>query len=172
MSKNLNELILSSFFIALGIVTPMAFHIFGGAGPIFLPMHIPVLCAGFFLSWPFALAVGLMTPMLSSFLTGMPPVFPMMFIMMLELALYALSISLLKNILKNIYIKLIISMIIGRIGAGIAVFLLASFFAAKLPSPSIFVYGSILKGMPGILVQLIFIPAIVFSLKKFKPSLA
>ena len=32
--------------IALCVVLPMAFHAIANAGPIFLPMHIPVLLCG------------------------------------------------------------------------------------------------------------------------------
>lgn len=40
------ELVLSALFIALGVVLPMVFHAIG-AGPVFLPMHIPVLLRDF-----------------------------------------------------------------------------------------------------------------------------
>ena len=36
--------------IALCVVLPMAFHAIANAGPIFLPMHIPVLLCGLALS--------------------------------------------------------------------------------------------------------------------------
>ena len=43
------KIVLSGLFIALGVVVPMIFHTVNLAGPIFLPMHIPVLLAGFLL---------------------------------------------------------------------------------------------------------------------------
>ena len=43
------QLTVSGFFIALGLILPMLFHLAGGMGVVFLPMHLPVLLAGFFL---------------------------------------------------------------------------------------------------------------------------
>ena len=69
------NLVLTAFCIALCIVLPMAFHAIG-AGATFLPMHIPVLLCGLLCGWPFGAACGLIGPLLSSLLTGMPPAFP------------------------------------------------------------------------------------------------
>ena len=68
------NLVLTAFCIALCIVLPMAFHAIG-AGATFLPMHIPVLLCGLLCGWPFGAACGLIGPLLSSLLTGMPPAF-------------------------------------------------------------------------------------------------
>lgn len=170
-SHSTKQLVLSGVFIAIGVVLPIVFHAITGGGSIFLPMHIPVLMAGFFLSIPYALAVGVLTPLLSSLLTGMPPIFPVLPFMIFELATYGVIISLLyRKYNMNVYVSLIISMICGRIMAGIAVWALATFFMAKLPSPIIFITGAVTKGIPGILIQLIFIPAIVIAVNKNKTS--
>lgn len=167
MQRNsVKELVLSGLFIALGLILPVVFHPLG-AGPTFLPMHIPVLLAGFVLSLPFAAAVGVATPIVSSFLTGMPPAFPILPYMAFELAAYGAAASLLYRRLKlNIYLALIGSMLIGRAVSAIVVWVLASFFMAKLPGPVAFVTGGIVTGIPGIVIQLVFIPAIVFVLDK------
>ncbi|MBS4539407.1 ECF transporter S component [Clostridium sp. D2Q-11] len=163
------KLILSSVFIALGLVLPIVFHTIGGGGSMFLPMHIPVLIGGFFLNIPFAVAVGVLTPLLSSLLTGMPPIFPVLPFMAVELATYGAIISLLsKKYNMNIYVSLITSMLFGRIMAGMMVWILATFFMAELPSPIIFIQGAVIKGIPGIMIQLIFIPVIIISIKKYK----
>jgi len=164
--KSVMETVLSGLFIAIGLVLPIIFHAFG-AGSTFLPMHIPVLIAGFALSLPFAVAVGAITPILSSLLTGMPPVFPVLPFMVVELAAYAAVTSLLyKKFKLNVYITLVCSMIAGRIAASIVVWILATFFMAELPNPVIFVTGAITQGIPGIIVQIVFIPGIVFVLYK------
>lgn len=165
-NKSVRETVLSGLFIALGLFLPSIFHLFG-AGSTFLPMHIPVLIAGFCVSLPFAVAVGAITPILSSIITGMPPFFPIMPYMVFELAAYGAAASLLYRKLKlNVYISLIFSMIIGRIIAGISVWVLATIFLAKLPSPIIFLSGSIAKSIPGIIIQIIFIPIIIIALHK------
>ncbi|MBM7562784.1 ECF transporter S component [Fusibacter tunisiensis] len=166
--KPIHQLVLSGVFIAIGVVLPIAFHAIGGAGAIFLPMHIPVLVAGFFLNIPYAAAVGILTPLLSSLFTGMPPVFPMLPIMMVELPVYAIVISLLTQKTKlNLFIKLLVAMAGGRIAAGGCVYVLATFFSAKLPGPDVFIKGSVVTGLPGIGIQLLLIPAVIVALDKF-----
>ena len=48
MKKTVNakNLAFCALCIALCVVLPMAFHTIANAGMIFLPMHIPVCCAG------------------------------------------------------------------------------------------------------------------------------
>ena len=72
---NIREIVMGGFFIALGVVMPMAFHALN-LGKVFLPMHIPVLLSGFFAGPIIGLLVGLITPLLNSVLTGMPPFMP------------------------------------------------------------------------------------------------
>lgn len=168
-SKNVRELVLGAMFIGMGVVLPIAFHSVGGAGPVFLPMHLPVFFAGLMINPYLAGLVGFLTPFLSSMLTGMPPIFPMMPIMMMELATYGFVTSyLVYQQKKKLLPVLCISMVTGRMVAGAMVWLLGSFFAPNLPGPMIFLSGSILTGIPGILIQLIFIPSVVgvMSLRK------
>ncbi|ERT58034.1 LytS/YehU family sensor histidine kinase [Peptoniphilus koenoeneniae] len=161
------ELVLSGLLIALGLVLPMAFHLFKAGGPVFLPMHIPVLLGGMILSPVFALLVGVLTPIVSNLLTSMPPLMPMLPIMIVELGLYGLVASILRKKLNlNVFISLIISMIIGRIGAGLVVYVMTSVFAVQFAPPIAFVIGGISKGIPGIIIQLIFIPIIVKAVEK------
>jgi hypothetical protein len=165
-NKSVREVVLSGLFIAIGLILPMVFHAFG-AGSTFLPMHIPVLLAGFVISIPFAIAVGVLTPFLSSVLTGMPPIFPILPYMVFELAVYGAVASLLYRKLKlNVYISLVGSMIAGRIVSSVIVWVLATFFTAKLPGPITFITGGVVSGIPGIIIQIVFIPAIVLVLSK------
>lgn len=165
--NNLIQIATAGLFIAFGIVLPMMFHVIG-LGSTFLPMHIPVLLSGFVLDAPMAAAVGAITPFLSSIFTGMPPAFPVMPYMVCELAAYGYVTSLFyKKMHRNVYTSLICSMISGRIVSGMAVWILATLFAAKLPGPITFITASVTKGLPGIAIQLIFIPGIVLLLRKY-----
>jgi len=158
---NTKKISLSGLLIALGLILPIAFHAFGGAGKIFLPMHLSVLVAGFLLPPVNALAVGMLTPFLSSVLTGMPVTFPMMPIMIVELGTYALVISLLnKKRIESIYVKLVVAMLSGRIMAGLMVFAMVNVVGLKM-NALVFVQGSIVTGLPGIIIQLIMIPLVV-----------
>lgn len=159
------KLVLMAIFIALGIVLPISFHLFGtGLASVISPMHIPVFIAGGFLGPIAGLVVGTITPALSSLFTGMPPVIPMLPIMVVELAIYGYITGYLfrvKNL--NIYVSLVISMLLGRIGAGGVVWLLVHIFSiTHLPvNPLVFIQGTIVKGLPGIIIQLVLVPLIV-----------
>lgn len=162
-----NEIILSGLLLATGIILPMIFHMFSLTGPIALPMHIPVLIGGFLLSPHLSLLLGAITPFLSSVLTGMPVLFPMAIIMSVELGTYGLVASLATRKYKLSPITaLIISMVAGRITAGITVALLVQIFGVKM-NPLMFVKGAIISGIPGIIIQLIFIPALIYAIKSY-----
>ena len=74
MKKTVNakNLAFCALCIALCVVLPMAFHAIANAGMIFLPMHIPVLLCGLACGWPYGLICGVLGPLLSGVLTGMP----------------------------------------------------------------------------------------------------
>lgn len=164
------EMVLAGMFIALGVMLPIAFHAVGAAGPVFLPMHIPVLMAGFVLSPVFALIVGMVTPLLSSVLTGMPPLMPMAFIMMIELGIYGLVVSLLSKRLNSIF-TLLTAMVVGRIAAGIMVMILVNAVGIKFAPPLVYLKGAVITGIPGMIVQLVFIPALLVLVKRRNPKI-
>lgn len=164
MSKT-KELVLAGLFIAFGYVLPMIFHMFSMGGPTFLPMHIPILIAGLILSPKIALIIGIITPIFSSFFTGMPPLYPMLPIMVVELAVYGFIAALcVQKFNLNYYISLIIAMLVGRIGAGLVVAVLAVGFNLNM-HPINYVLGAIITGIPGILIQLVVIPPLVYVIK-------
>ena len=112
-NKTVKELILSGLFIALGVVLPTIFHALG-TGSTFLPMHIPVLIAGFVVSLPFAVLIGAITPLLSTLLTGM--LHSRITLYVFELAIYGAAECLFYRKFKlNVYISLICSMIVGNL---------------------------------------------------------
>lgn len=161
------EITLSGLLLASGILLPMVFHMFSLTGPIALPMHIPVLIGGFLLSPQYAVILGIITPVLSGLLTGMPVMFPMGIIMAFELGTYALTASLAtKKFSLPVIPSLIISMIAGRLAAGLTVAALVRLFGVKM-NPVMFVKGAIVTGIPGIIIQLIFIPALVYAIRAY-----
>jgi len=83
------NLILTAFFITLGVLIPFTTaHAFGVPGTVLLPMHIPVLLCGLMLGAREGLICGIVTPIISSLLTNMPSVYPMLPIMAGELGTY------------------------------------------------------------------------------------
>ncbi|MBN2897877.1 MAG: ECF transporter S component [Clostridia bacterium] len=159
------NLIMSGLFIAIGVVLPILFHTVNMLGPVFLPMHIPVLIAGFFLPPYLAMVVGAVTPLLSSVTTGMPILFPMGVIMMFELATYGAFVAWIRGRVASDYVALLSAMLIGRAVAGLVVFVLSIGFGVKM-NALLFVKGGIVTGLPGIAVQLILIPIVVRALRK------
>lgn len=156
--------------IALCVVLPFAFHTIPNAGAIFCPMHIPVIICGLVCGYNYALVCGVLGPLLSMLAVGMPTAADLPS-MMAELAVYGAAASVFmklintKNIYADIYISLILSMLCGRIVAGV---LKALIFARGDITFSAFVSAYFVTCLPGIIVQLIFIPAIYFALVKAK----
>ncbi len=170
MNKNrTNQIVLSGLLIALGVTLPMIFHFFGGVGKVFLPMHLPIIIGGFLLGSRYAVLVGVLTPLISSLTTGMPPTYPILPIMMVELGTYGLVISYLtKRGLASTWVKLVSAMILGRITAGLTVFILGIGFGLKM-NPIIYLKTAIVVGIPGLIIQLVIVPAFVnLNIRYFK----
>lgn len=164
--NSVREMVISSLFITMGLVLPVIFHFFG-LGSAFLPMHIPVLLSGFILPMPYAVAIGAITPFLSSIITGMPPIFPIMPYMVFELTVYAAVVSILSKKMKlNAYFTLVGSMIAGRSVAGVVVWVMIVLFGVKFPDPFVFIASAVTTGIPGIIIQFVAIPPMVVILKK------
>lgn len=159
------KITLSAMFIAFGIILPMIFHTVNLAGQIFLPMHIPILISGFLLGPYYGATIGIITPILSSLMTGMPPLIPIMPIMSFELCAYGFLTGFIFNKTKKIYISLIGAMIGGRLFSVIGAYLVSVTVAPKV-SPLMFVFGNLTTAIPGMLIQLIFIPILIKYLYK------
>jgi len=156
-------------FIALGLVLPFFTAQIPSLGSKLLPMHLPVLICGFVLGWPYGLIVGFITPLLRSVLFTMPPMYPTAVAMAFELAAYGVMTGLLYKLLpkKNIfiYISLLLSMLLGRIVWGIISLVLYN-FSGDAFTWSIFISSAFINAIPGIIIQIAFIPPIILALKK------
>ena len=160
-----NKLILTSLFIACGLLLPLAFHSFGMGGRTFLPMHLPVFMGGLLLGWLPGLIIGALTPVLSSLLTGMPPLIPSLPMMFVELALFGLvSGYLYHDKRKNIYFALITAMIVGRLGAAFVLMFFSDILGIKL-HPLTYVAATFMTGLAGVIFQIVFIPILVKRLE-------
>lgn len=158
-----------SLFLALSIILPITFHHFGLAGRIFLPMHIPVLICGFIIGPLGGVIIGLIAPVLSHFLTGMPPTYAVP-LMSLELPLYGLAAGLTyQRFGLNIYFALIVSMILGRFAFAFGLVILGRLIELPYGPLEFFaVSGAVVTGIPGIIIQIIIIPPIAAALKGIK----
>lgn len=164
------QLVLTALFIAIGVILPQAFHAIPNAGSIFLPMHIPVLVSGYAVGPLFGLLCGILTPILSHFIFGMPPT-PMLGQMICELGVYGLMTGVLNRTIKTRnglvknYLVLIGAMLCGRLTYGI---LNALVFRAGNYSLQAWTAAAFVTALPGIIIQLLLIPVLVDRLKKAK----
>jgi len=165
--NSVRRMTLSAVCIALCVVLPIAFHSIPDAGSVFLPMHIPVLICGMICGWPYGLLCGLLGPLTSSVLTGMPPV-AFLPAMMVECGTYGLVSGLVlkfirtKSTYADLYVALIVAMLAGRVVSGIAKALI---FTPGL-AMSAWITASFVTALPGILIQLLFLPSVVLTLMK------
>ncbi|HOB35431.1 MAG: ECF transporter S component [Firmicutes bacterium] len=163
------KIVLAGLFLALGLLLPFLTMQIPSLGQALLPMHIPVLMAGFALGGPWGLLIGLVTPVLRSVLFGMPPMFPHAAAMSFELAAYGLFTGLLYKALprKNwsVYVALVIAMIVGRVVWGAASLLIYGLQGNPFTG-QMFIAGAVLNAVPGIVLQLVLIPLLVFALQR------
>jgi uncharacterized membrane protein len=157
--------------LALAVLLPIAFHSFGIGGRVFLPMHLPVLLAGFLVGPVSGLIVGLLAPGLSYLLTGMPPTYAVP-LMSTELPIYGLVAGVTyRRLGLNIYISLLIAMLFGRVMFGLSLFILGMFINLPYDAAAFFSTGmTVVPGLPGIIIQLIFIPIIVAAVRRQRPG--
>jgi uncharacterized membrane protein len=166
-SSRVNLVAHTALYLALAVLLPIGFHVFGVGGRVFLPMHLPVLLAGF-LAGPFSgVIVGILAPGLSHLLTGMPPTYAVP-LMSTELPIYGLVAGLAYHRLKlNVYIALVVAMIFGRLMFGLSLFVLGVFIDLPYDTAAFFsTGGAVVTGLPGIIIQLVLIPIIVAAVKR------
>jgi hypothetical protein len=160
----IKEISFVAAFTALAVLTPWITHEIGGiaTGKMFLPMHIFILVAGLLLGWKQGLAVGILTPLISYSLSGMPLLMLLPFIT-IEVAAYGLFAGIFREKLKlNIWFSLLGAMIIGRVILFSSILLLPT----KLQAMS-YISGAVIAGWIGIVIQLIAVPVIVKALYNY-----
>ncbi len=155
--------------IALAVVLPQIVHLaFGQVGGVkWLPMYLPVLIGGCLLGSKWALAVGVLSPLTSFFITSasgaaMPAASRLPF-MMAELAVFALISGLFtKKINENgawAFVAVVCAQIVGR---GVFLTLAAAFSSALAPSV---VWAQIQTGFAGLIAQALIVPVIIIALR-------
>jgi hypothetical protein len=148
--------IFSACFIAAAVAIPAIAHQFNFAGPQWLPIQYFVLIAGYLLGWQVGLITGLFSVIFSFGLTHMPPmaILPQV---ILEAAVYGLSIGILRAKNLNIFTSLISAMVLGRAARMAYIFLFTKMSMTAFMAES----------WQGIILQIILIPAIILLLQKY-----
>lgn len=168
----LKNMVLSAMFLGIGLVLPFLTGQLKQLGNMLLPMHIPVLLCGLICGFKYGLVVGFITPVLRSILFSMPIMYPTAISMAFELATYGFVSGFLYSrskwhCIKALYKCMLISMLAGRIVWGLTQAILLGVGQSSF-TLSAFFTGAVINAIPGIIIQLIVIPAIMVSLKKSK----
>lgn len=164
------NLTLSAMFLAVGIVLPFLTGQIKQIGTMLLPMHIPVLLCGFICGWQYGLIIGFILPIFRSILFSMPVLFPTAIAMAFELATYGAVAGLLYSRSRwkcviALYRSLIIAMLSGRVVWGIVQMLLLGIRGNRF-TWQMFFAGAFLNAIPGIVLQLVFIPVVMVALNR------
>jgi len=154
------DLALCGVFGAMGMLLPVVFHMLQ-LGKMFMPMYLPLVTLAFFVR-PVATGItAFAVPLLSALLTGMPPFFPpVAVIMAVELSIMAVVIAAIHGLRPGLptLAVLIPVLLLGRIlGLGMVYGM-----AVIIDLPPTFVAAaSLISGWPGIILMMVVIPPLV-----------
>ena len=168
--KSVQTLITAAMMMALGLLLPFFTGQIPQIGGMLCPMHLPVLLCGLLCGWKYGALVGFVLPLLRGALFGMPPIFPTGIAMAFELAAYGFLTGFLYarsrwQCVFSLYRCLIAAMIGGRVVWGIVRVLLSG-VAGQAFTWQLFLSGALLTAIPGIVLQLVFIPAVMVALDR------
>ncbi len=171
-NDSLFRLLLSSLFLALGILLPFLTGQQPQINSVLLPMHIPVFLCSLLLGWRYGLLVGAVLPILRGAFFGFPVIYPTAIAMCFELGCYGFFSGWLYFILKNkinsigaLYTSLAVSMMVGRVARGLAQWAVLAIGNSNFPFAE-FMAGTILPSLPGVIIQMLIIPTIVIAAEK------
>ncbi len=170
MEKTTRKITLSALFLALGLVLPFLTGQVPQIGAMLLPMHIPVFLCGLICGWQYGGLVGFVLPLLRSGLFGAPLFFPAATAMAFELATYGLVAGLLYSrsrwqCLRALYRCLIPAMLAGRAVWGVVQAIQLGVSGSGF-TMEMFVAGAFLNAIPGIVLQLVLVPALMVALHR------
>ncbi len=164
------NLALMALFIAIGLVLPFLTGQIPQIGIMLSPLHYPVFLCAFLCGKREGTVVGLIIPLLRGLLFGMPPLYPMGLAMAAELATYGFLAGFIFekspwNCLIALYKALIIAIIGGRLVWGLSMLVLL-IPTSQAFTWTAFVSGAIVSTIPGTILQLVIIPALILALGK------
>lgn len=175
MKSEVKKMTEAAMFLALGILLPIAFHQFG-LGSIYEPMLLPVILCGFVTGPVYGALIGLLTPLLSSAFTGMPPlaVLPSMTVELVAMGFFTgLFFYLIKSkwLSLDIYLTLIPALLIGRILGGITNIIVYAIGVGQGTKAAYYTWlafwtSYFVTPWPGIVLQLVVIPLVLVALSK------
>ena len=168
--RPVQTLAMAAIMMALGFVLPFFTGQIPQIGGMLCPMHLPVLLCGLLCGWRYGLAVGFLLPLLRSVTLGMPPMFPTAVAMAFELAAYGFLAGFLYarsrwQCVVALYRCLIAAMLGGRVVWAVVRVILSG-VSGQAFTWQMFLSGAFLTAIPGIILQLVFIPAVMVALDR------
>ncbi len=159
-----------AMLLAIGLVLPFLTGQIPQIGKMLLPMHLPVILCGFICGPYYGLLVGFILPLVRSLIFSMPVMYPAAIAMAFELGAYGFLTGFLFTrarwqCVKSLYRCLILSMLGGRVVWGIATAVLMG-VSGEAFTLSAFLSGAFLTSIPGIVLQLVAVPAVMLALNK------
>ncbi len=165
-NTTLRNTVFAAMFLALSFVLPFFTGQIQQIGSMLLPMHIPIILCSLFCSKEYGLLVGLIAPVMRSAIFNMPPMYPTAIAMSVKLAVLGFLVGFIYEKLKkqniaSLYISMVLSILISRLfWAGAMCLLLGT--GENGFTLSMFFTMAFVKAFPGIALQLVLVPAIVY----------
>ena len=171
-NESIKKMVLTAMFLAIGLVLPFFTGQIPQIGSMLLPMHIPVFLCALIVGEKWAAPMAFILPLMRSMLFGMPPMYPTAIGMAFELAAYAFAAGYLYGHSKwqcsiALLRCLVIAMVAGRVVWGIVQTILLG-LGGNTFTMQAFMAGALFKAIPGIILQLILIPAVMIALNRTK----
>ena len=168
--RPVQTLVTAAMLLAVGYILPFFTGQIPQIGNMLCPMHLPVLLCGLLCGWKYGLAVGFLLPLLRSAVLTAPPMFPTAIAMAFALGAYGLRVGWLYarsrwQCVAALYRCLILAMIGGRV-VWAAVRIVLSGVSGQAFTWQMFLSGAFLTAIPGIILQLAFIPVVMVALDR------
>lgn len=169
LKRQIKNLSIASMLLAVGMALPFLTGQIPQIGSMLLPMHLPALICGLICGWQYGGLIGFILPLFRNAVFGMPPM-PTALAMAFELAAYGIFAGFLYGYSRwkcmvALYRSLIVAMIGGRIVWGMAQIIIFG-ISGKAFTWQMFLSGAFLMAIPGIILQLVFIPALMAALNR------
>lgn len=157
-------------FLALSFVLPFLTGQIQQIGSMLLPMHIPIILCSLVCGKRYGFVIGLIAPVMRSLIFHMPPMYPTAIAMSCKLAVLGFTVGFLFErarwkCIRSLYRCLISGILISRVVWGIAMTALLGIGENGFTLMA-FISGAFIKAFPGIILQLIFIPAVMLILER------
>lgn len=165
-----HDLVLGGFFGMLALALPVVFHLVG-LGRYLLPMFLPILMLGFLVRWSTAVQVGAFVPIVSALLTGMPPLYPPIAIIMSceGVVLGGVAALCYRTWGMGLWPSLLLAIGAERLTLAILMLVFSEVFHLMT---GVVVTASVLAGAPGVALQIVLVPYVVRRIETRHPAVA